>query len=236
LKKEVEIFEKQLALIKDDNVRSFTIGALELLPDYFWVIPASTTGKYHPVSSLGEGGLVRHTKTALKIAEELFRFTSLGDYNDFQKDCIRSAIMLHDGCKCGLKGSKYTVHEHPLVLSEHLRGNKEVYDILKPSQVEAILQGVESHMSNWNTNNKSNVVLPLPEKPYQVFIALCDYLSAQKIFNIEVDGWVDTNKLNGVDKSMLTLIVSNYEPNSPDELERFNNLMDKLSGGNQNAI
>ena len=32
-----------------------------VVPDYFWVMPASSTGKYHPDQDAGVGGLVRHS-------------------------------------------------------------------------------------------------------------------------------------------------------------------------------
>lgn len=233
MKEQVKTFENQLALITDEKVREFTIKALETLPDYFWTMPASTTGKYHPASSLGEGGVVRHTKTALKIAEVLFRLTILGDYNDLQKDCISSAIMLHDGCKCGLKGSKFTVHEHPMVMAQHVRDNAEVYGILKPAIADAILKGIESHMANWTTNDKSKVVLPSPEKPYQVFIALCDYLSAQKIFHVEVEGWEDPNVLTTGDKEILKIMAEQYVPAGEFECGKFEEFMKKVEGGTE---
>ena len=50
-----------------------------MLPDYFFSVSASSTGKYHPSFSLGNGGLLRHTKVVVKIAYELLaiddRFT-----------------------------------------------------------------------------------------------------------------------------------------------------------------
>ena len=44
---------------------------IELLPNYFFEVPASSTGKYHPEFALGDGGLIRHTKVAVRIAYEL---------------------------------------------------------------------------------------------------------------------------------------------------------------------
>ena len=68
-----EVFETELNYISDDKIRDSTRYLLEKLPDYFYTMPASTSGKYHPEFSLGEGGLVRHTKAAVRIAVELFR-------------------------------------------------------------------------------------------------------------------------------------------------------------------
>jgi len=57
----MEIFEKELSQMTDSKAKEFTKQCLEKLPEYFFEVPASTTGKYHPEFSLGEGGLVRHT-------------------------------------------------------------------------------------------------------------------------------------------------------------------------------
>ena len=66
-----EKFIKELEYIKNDDIRGFAKLALENLPDYFFDVAASSTGKYHPTYALGNGGLVRHTKAAVRIAFEL---------------------------------------------------------------------------------------------------------------------------------------------------------------------
>lgn len=64
-----ENFRCELSKIKDENIKKSTEYILNLLPDYFYTMPASTSGKYHPEFSLGEKGLVRHVKVASRIAE-----------------------------------------------------------------------------------------------------------------------------------------------------------------------
>ena len=68
-----EIFATELSYIMDDTLRTFISQCLDGLPNYFRHIGASTSGKYHPAYTLGEGGLVRHTKAAVGIAKELIR-------------------------------------------------------------------------------------------------------------------------------------------------------------------
>ena len=51
------MFEKELELICSDEIRKMVELTLEKVPEYFYTIPASTTGKYHPAYSLGVGGL-----------------------------------------------------------------------------------------------------------------------------------------------------------------------------------
>ena len=38
----------------------------------FWTMPASTSGKYHPAHSLGQGGLIRHTRAVVLFAVRVF--------------------------------------------------------------------------------------------------------------------------------------------------------------------
>ena len=90
-----EVFEYELSFIKNLQIKEFTIKALEILPDYFFEVAASSSGKYHPSYALGKGGLVRHTKAAVRIAIELFRCeTVTGHFSDDVKDVIISALIL----------------------------------------------------------------------------------------------------------------------------------------------
>ena len=43
-----EVFNKELGYIKDERIRNSLKTMLNLLPEYFYQIPASSTGKYHP--------------------------------------------------------------------------------------------------------------------------------------------------------------------------------------------
>lgn len=61
----VAAFENELREIKNDALRSFVARCLEAAPDYFFEMPASTTGRHHPNYALGQGGLVRHVKAAV---------------------------------------------------------------------------------------------------------------------------------------------------------------------------
>lgn len=92
MKNKSEVFKKELENIKDNNVKESTIYLLNKLPDYFYEMPASTTGKYHPLFSLNEGGLVRHVKVALQICEELFNDKALYDFDEHTKDLIRMLL------------------------------------------------------------------------------------------------------------------------------------------------
>ena len=60
----INYFEKELNYIKNDRIKRSLITMINILPDYFYEVPASSTGKYHPSFALNKGGLLRHTKVA----------------------------------------------------------------------------------------------------------------------------------------------------------------------------
>ena len=66
----------EIHYIKDFHLQNLVASYLiEYVPDFFWEIGASSTGKYHPAFSQGEGGLVRHTKAVVAFANELLRMS-----------------------------------------------------------------------------------------------------------------------------------------------------------------
>lgn len=193
-------FENELPNIKYKPLRVFTKWCLEQLPDYFYEIPASSTGKYHPAYALGEGGLVRHTRAALGIAEELFKNETVQQFNDLEKDVIRVALTLHDGCKNGLDGSAHTVTTHPLDVMTHITQRywkvdedslpDEVIEITESDLYDTIDNCIRSHMGRWCTDRDGKQILPKPDTELEKFIHLCDYLASRKCleFNFEMEG------------------------------------------------
>jgi hypothetical protein len=187
----LKIFEIELDYIINPNIREFTEKALNKLPEYFFSIPASSTGKFHPSYALGDGGLIRHTQAAVRIAVELFR-VDLFKYTEDEKDMIISSLILHDGCKSGLNHSKYTVTEHPLVVAKFIKNDDELIESLDKNILKIITGCIESHMGQWTKDFKTKKdVLPRPKTKMQNFVHWCDYLASRKClefnFNVKVE-------------------------------------------------
>ena len=53
-------FINEIEYIQNDLLRNIVIDVLDNSPECIVHIPASSSGKYHPKYSLGEGGLMRH--------------------------------------------------------------------------------------------------------------------------------------------------------------------------------
>ena len=180
--KKQEYFLKELLFIEDDKVREETMNLIGQLPDYFFEVAASSTGKYHPDYALGEGGLVRHTKAAVRIANDLLRLEMFRGLSKI-KDVIIAALLLHDGWKHGAEYSQWARADHPIVAAEKIKelsADKEI-----GSQIADLIL---THMGQWNTDWKTDKeIMPKPSSKAQSFVHLCDYLASRKFleFNFE---------------------------------------------------
>lgn len=182
-----EVFNKELSYIKNERYRENAKKFIELLPDYFFEIPASSTGKYHPNFSLGDGGLVRHTKAAVRIAYDLLNNDSIGyNFKDEEKDLIIFGLLIHDGLKSGLVKQKYTCYDHPTLICNYLKENKDKLTF-KDSEINFICSSIETHMGQWNTDYNGNEILKKPTNKYQRFIHMCDFLSSKKYLDIKFE-------------------------------------------------
>ena len=180
----IKYFEKEITYIKDLEKREDIKYLINLIPDYFFLIPASSTGKYHPKFASTKNGLLKHTKAAVRIAYDLFE--TVTNFTDEDKDLIIMALIMHDGLKKGMEEEKYTRFDHPLLVSKLIleNANNLKMDI---SSVRRICSMIESHMGKWNTSKFSKVELPLPRDEYQRFVHRCDFLASRSYLNIKFD-------------------------------------------------
>lgn len=184
--KKIEVFKTEIGYVQDEDRKKDLKTLIELLPDYFFEIPASSTGKYHPTFSLGEGGLVRHTKAAVRIAYELLNNETVGaKFTVKDKDLIIMALTLHDGVKSGMVKSKYTKFEHPLLVSKLIMENRDKLS-MEIDDVRKMCSMIESHMGQWtyDSYNKKEV-LPKPRTAEQRFVHMCDFLASRKFLDIK---------------------------------------------------
>lgn len=188
----LEIFKTELNYIKNPKIKEFTEKVLLQVPNYFFNVAASSTGKYHPKFSLGDGGVVRHTQVAVRIAVDILSLEMMNKYSDDEKDIIISSLILHDCAKKGILENKYSIVEHPLVMANFIETNKELRDILDRETLDKILDCIRTHMGEFNKDYRSKKeVLPKPKNKMQNIVHLADYLSSRKYFeefnfNIEV--------------------------------------------------
>jgi len=161
-------FKKYINKIKDITIKEKTQIAVDNLPDYFWEVPASSTGKYHISFSQGAGGLYRHTTFAVDIALELFNITKL---SNLEKDCIISAVILHDGLKYGKDKGKWTKKDHDDIMADWLL---EFWDEDFDGK-DIIINSIRSHNGQWSRIKPNNRIEKL--------VHVVDYLGSRKFYD-----------------------------------------------------
>ena len=180
----IKYFETEINYIKDLEKRGDIKYLINLLPDYFFKIPASSTGKYHPKFAATEHGLVKHTKVAVRIAYDLFMINDT--FTECEKDLILMALIMHDGLKKGNPEEEYTRFDHPLLVSKLIM--EHVKDLKTPiDDVRKICSMIESHMGKWNTNKYSKTELPIPKDKFARFVHMCDYLASRNYLNVKFE-------------------------------------------------
>ena len=181
----VDYFKKEYNCIKNAEYRENLKKLVSMLPDYFFKVAASSTGKYHPEFTLGDAGLVRHSKAAFKIGYELLNNNTIGNvFNESEKDLMLCALLVHDGLKHGVVESKYTVFDHPILMANFIRENKPEFT-WNDKEIEFIASVIETHMGEWTLDYQGNEVLTKPSNKYQKFVHMCDFLASRKFLDIK---------------------------------------------------
>lgn len=185
--KKLEVFTNEINYIKDEKIKKSLEEMINLLPDYFFSVEASSTGKYHPSYALGEGGLVRHTKAAVRIAYELLQDPAIGDkYSDHEKDLMLMGLLLHDGLKLGKNKERYTRFDHPILMANYIEEEKDKL-FLSDEDIKFLQAVISTHMGPWTTDYNGNEILEKPKTKFQNFVHLCDYLASRKVILLNFD-------------------------------------------------
>lgn len=175
-----KIFERELALI-DNKLLSEQVERFldEYVPEYFWHIGASSSGKYHPKFSQGEGGLVRHTKAVAMFAEELLRMSSYAYMKQEYKDYVVAACILHDTFKYGsgreIDKEEYKHHGKTAAIAF----NNFWCETCSSECSPYLLNAIASHMGQWT-----------PEKEDRPFtnidrcVHMADYMASRNFIDI----------------------------------------------------
>lgn len=182
-----EQFTKELSFIKDPKLKESLLLILDNLPEYWFHVPAASTGKYHPEYAQGEGGLLRHSKAAMRIGQELLSNPSIGDkYTNHEKDLMLMSLLVHDGLKLGNPEEKYTRFDHPILMANFITDNNEELE-LSSEDAQFMADVIKTHMGPWTTDYNGNEVLEPPKTKYQNFVHMCDYLASRKCLLVPFD-------------------------------------------------
>lgn len=171
-------FEREINLIQDEDYRMFVKYYLDnYVPDYFWEIGASSSGKYHPQFSQGEGGLVRHTKAVVMFAEELLRMSSYMYMSDEHKDYVIMACIVHDTCKYGSEDfDKEEYKDHAVNASVNVNG--AWFDYFGENASEFFLSAIRCHMGQWSERENR------PFTNIDRCVHMADYMASRSFIDI----------------------------------------------------
>lgn len=173
------MFTNELSLIQNDTLRTMVRRYMEeRVPAYFYEIGASSSGKYHPCFSQGQGGLVRHTKAVVMFLTELLKLSSYAYMKDEYKDYAYAAAIIHDTAKYGMTDemdkSAYSAHE------KNAAAMFEAFCLENEYQPHPFLLGaVRAHMGQWCADRD--------DKPFTNIdrvVHMADYVASRNFIDI----------------------------------------------------
>lgn len=184
-----KLIERIIDSIENEDLKELCIAIVDDFPEYIWHVPGSSSGKWHPSTDLGEGGLMRHQIAVARFCNfKLDLEQNQKKFDSRQRDCLRIACLCHDGRKSGEDDCGHTIFEHPRLMFAAVKEMERKFPILI-DEIDTIANCIDTHMGSWNTNKKSELTLPKPETLMQEFVHECDYLASRKDVEMQFDDW-----------------------------------------------
>lgn len=177
----MEIINYIISLIPINIYKELAQLLIGLVPDYFFIIPSSSSGKYHPEDEICEGGLLRHVYKDIKVFIQLCIMHNISDDTFISEGIV--ALMFHDAFKSGMPQQEHTVFEHPLLAAEFIRNNASG---IPAASINNIANAVASHSGRWNTSKYSEIILPTPTTELEKLVHEADFLASRKEFKLDV--------------------------------------------------
>lgn len=182
-------FENEINLIQEEDIKKFLTVAVENLDDYVFIREASSSGKFHPLSDLGEGGLLRHIKCVFYIGYDLLQLEHYQEVFSLRdRDLILVSLLLHDVKKYGEpeKNRFHTINTHPILASDWIKCFNLLDNLIPEKDRMKICGCVASHSGQWNTNKAGEEFLPKPSNNMEFFVHLCDYIASRRYLNLDL--------------------------------------------------
>lgn len=193
----IALFEKEINYMEIEDVKDFFKKAITIIPDYFFEVPASSSGQFHSALECGFGGLVYHTRSVAKVANYLVNLKQYkSKLNPVEKDCVICAALLHDCLKHDWENKTgFSVHQHPVIAATFIRSDERLGGILSEEFRVLIGDAVASHSGEFTTSKRSKIVLPEPQTLVQELVHLSDYIASRGDIHILFDGEDNKPKL-----------------------------------------
>lgn len=182
IQEKIAYFAPEIGKIyKKDLQEALTRFLTEEVPEYFWTTAASSSGRYHPTISLGEGGLIRHTKAVAQMAIKITELYSFGEApNQVLLDTVIVASILHDSFKYGKTGphteeGATAFKNHGQIAASAWENFCYRHDYVFLNPIE---KAIKSHMSKWGGTHFTKMTLPEEQ-----IVCLADYVTSQKFLD-----------------------------------------------------
>lgn len=180
-----KVFYKILNDMQNKELKLFCKYLADHIPSYFWSVPATSSGKYHPDFAKEEEGLVKHSLMVYRVVIDLIENNLLPI--DVDREVLMCAALFHDCCKRGKENepTAHTLFNHPIIASNFIyeiwltcgKGIEctNVYD-----QMCDMCRLIESHMGKWNTNKYEECAnLPTPQTTGEILLHNADYIASR---------------------------------------------------------
>ena len=186
----IALFEKEISYMEIENIKDFFKRAIAIIPDYFFEVPAASSGKFHSVLECGFGGLVYHTRSVAKVANYLVNLQQYkSKLNEVEKDSVICAALLHDCLKHDWENKTgFSVHQHPVLAADFVKTDERLDGIVSDEIRIMIGDAVASHSGEWTTSKRSKIVLPSPQTLVQELVHLSDYIASRSDIHILFEG------------------------------------------------
>lgn len=174
------VFEPLCRNFETDLFKDYYMDMIAEIPDYIYVMPSSTSGKFHNAKQCETYGQIYHVymfdsilnhRLRLKLNKELYPTPE-------ERDAMRCVPVFHDAVKCGWNGSKYTVQDHPVLAHQWVLSTKVDHDI--PEEYKNMIADMcLTHSGEWNKSRSGKIIMPEPRNSREFFIHECDILASR---------------------------------------------------------
>jgi hypothetical protein len=165
---------------------------MELAPLYFWVAPATISGKYHTEETSGIFGLLKHSLATGYMAKEYCPTFNVFNTPEIPlADLTRASALIHDNCKYGFDFDPRYYEIHQVLLRTYYgKRGRNICKGIPESWLEEIFTNVETHQGDLTGN--WGIPKIAPNTPSQMLVHIADVTTGRKEFRWA--GWDNINK------------------------------------------
>ena len=165
-----KLIQDRITLIKEADCKRLVQECFEKIPEYWFMKPASSTGKYHPLDEHLPGGLALHTSRVVDVVLILMDAVNT-PLND--RSVVISGALLHDIARFGTaeKSTEHSVRDHATQGAMFVKGlGLEMTPPIPEELLDRVSRIVMTHMGRWGT--------PKPDAHEEKLVHLADMVAA----------------------------------------------------------